>query len=162
MWILKLLRQLSRNPVGGFFARAKGAFAGEPVEIVATEVERRGPSGELLAQSGHFAQAAGRELRDADVPADQLDEEDFAAAFSMPTAAFQRPLPDTSAWPLQVVLSWLHVDKNEHVQSTFKLCRISDLLELEAMRIVLLAEESFESGFPWGKWHNIFVPTAAL
>ncbi len=156
-----LLRQLSRNPVGGFFARAEGAFAGEPVEIVATEVERRGPSGELLAQSGHFAQAAGRELRAADVPADQLDEEDFAAAFR-PTAAFQRTLPDTSAWPLHVVLSWLHVDKNEHVQSTFKLCRISDLLEREAHEDRAAGRGILRIGLPVGKWHNIFVPPAAL
>src|SRR5256885_12753197 len=67
--------------VRGFFAGAEGAFAGEAVEVVATELERGGPGGQLLAQCGHFAQATGRKLRNADVPADEMDEKDFAAAF---------------------------------------------------------------------------------
>src|SRR5436309_2023107 len=68
------------DAVRGFFAGAQGAFAGEAVEVVAAEIERSGPGSELFAQSGHFAQAARRELRDTDVPADEMDEEDFAAA----------------------------------------------------------------------------------
>ena len=63
------------------FAGAEGALAGKAVEVVTTEDEPRIPGGELFAQSSHFAKAAGRKLRDADVPVDEVDEENFAAAF---------------------------------------------------------------------------------
>src|SRR3989442_15117605 len=49
---------------------------------------RRIPDGELLAQSGHLAQTAGRKLRDADVPADEMNEENFAAAFGEKFSSF--------------------------------------------------------------------------
>ena len=74
-------RQFRGQAVGGFFAGAEGAFAGEAVEVVAGEFERGVRMGELFAEGGHFAQAARRKLRDADIPANEVDEQNFAAAF---------------------------------------------------------------------------------
>src|SRR5260370_23439346 len=67
--------------IGGFFAGAEGAFAGEAIEIIAAKFERRSPCGKLFAQSSHFAQSPRRELCDADIPAYKVNEEDFATAF---------------------------------------------------------------------------------
>ncbi|PYK09143.1 MAG: hypothetical protein DME61_07485, partial [Verrucomicrobia bacterium] len=78
---LRLLGKFFGGAFGGFFAGAEGALAGKAVEVIAAEVERRIRGGKSPAQSGHFAQAARWELRDSNVPVDEVNKENLAAAF---------------------------------------------------------------------------------
>ena len=77
----KSLGKFSDSAEGGFFAGAEGAFAGKAVEVVAAKVKGRIPGREMLAESSHFPQAARWKLRNADIPVDEVNEENFAAAF---------------------------------------------------------------------------------
>src|SRR5213076_1120653 len=78
--LLSMRRQFLGRPVGGLLAGAQGAFAGEAVEIVATQVKREIPSREAVAQGGHFAQSPGAKLGDADIPSYEMHKEHLAAA----------------------------------------------------------------------------------